>query len=53
MLGFAKTFLLFNKIDTFEEVAQKIESLSSQDIREIANEIFMEDNLSSLLYQGR
>lgn len=53
MLGFAKTFLLFNKIDTFEEVAQKIESLSSQDIREIANEIFMEDKLSSLLYQGR
>jgi predicted Zn-dependent peptidase len=53
MLGFAKTFLLFNKIDTFEEVAQKIESLSSHDLREIANEIFTEDNLSSLLYQGR
>jgi predicted Zn-dependent peptidase len=53
MLGFAKTFLLFNKIDTFEEVAQKIESLSSHDLRDIANEIFTEDNLSSLLYQGR
>ena len=52
MLGFAKTFLLFNKIDTFEEVAQKIESLSSKDLREIANEIFSEEKLSSLLYKG-
>jgi predicted Zn-dependent peptidase len=53
MLGFAKTFLIFNKIDTFEEVVQKIESLSSKDLRDIANEVFNESQLSSLLYQGR
>ena len=53
MLGFAKTFLIFNKIDTFEEVSQKIESLSAKDLRDIANEIFDESQLSSLLYQGR
>ncbi|MFM2286516.1 MAG: hypothetical protein RLZZ543_2013 [Bacteroidota bacterium] len=53
MLGFAKTFLIFNKIDSFEEVSQKIESLSAKDLRDIANEIFDEAKLSSLLYQGR
>jgi predicted Zn-dependent peptidase len=45
--------LIFNKIDTFEEVSQKIESLSAKDLRDIANEIFDESQLSSLLYQGR
>ena len=53
MLGFAKTFLIFNKIDTFEEVANKIESLKASELRNIANEIFAEDQLSTLLYQGR
>jgi predicted Zn-dependent peptidase len=53
MLGFAKTFLIFSKIDTFEEVANKIESLKASELRNIANEIFAEDQLSTLLYQGR
>jgi predicted Zn-dependent peptidase len=53
MLGFAKTFLLFNKIDTFKEITDKIESLKAKDLQAIANEIFLEDQLSTLIYRSK
>jgi predicted Zn-dependent peptidase len=53
MLGFAKTFLLFNKIDTFKEIANKIESLKAKDLLDTANEIFVEDQISTLIYRSK
>lgn len=53
MLGFAKTFLLFNRIDTFEETAAKIEALSAAELQDIANEVFREEDFSSLVYPSR
>lgn len=52
MLGFAKTYLLFNRIDTFEEIATKIDAISAKNLQDIACEIFDENQLSSLLYTG-
>jgi hypothetical protein len=52
MLGFAKTYLLFNRIDTFDEIAAKIDAISAKNLQDIACEIFDEKQLSSLLYTG-
>jgi predicted Zn-dependent peptidase len=50
MLGFAKTFLLFNRVDTFEEICAKIDGLTRDDLMATAKEIFDENRLSSLLF---
>jgi len=50
MLGFAKTFLLFNRVDSFEEICDKIDSITAGKIQAISNELFDEKQLSSLLY---
>lgn len=53
MLGIAKTFLLFNKVDTFRETIDKIEALTPSELLDIANEIFVEDQFSTLIYPAR
>jgi predicted Zn-dependent peptidase len=50
MLGFAKTFLLFNRVDRFEEICAKIDGISASKIQRIAEELFDANQLSSLLY---
>lgn len=53
MLGHAKTFSIFNKVDSFSDICKKIEKVNEFDIMEVANELFIENNLSSLLYAGK
>ncbi|MCB0820052.1 MAG: insulinase family protein, partial [Bacteroidetes bacterium] len=53
MLGNAKTYAIFNKIDSFAEIEDKVNSLTSEKLREIANEIFAEENMHSLLFTGK
>jgi len=50
MLGFAKTFMHFNKIDSFQETVNKIEEITSDELMEIAKEIFDESKISTLTY---
>ncbi len=50
MLALGKSALLYDTVDTTEEVFRQIESITSSDILEIANEIFDEKSLSSLTY---
>lgn len=50
MLGFAKTFLLFDRVETFAEMRARIENLDASTLRDIAAEIFHEPGLSSLVY---
>jgi predicted Zn-dependent peptidase len=50
MLSHAKSFLLYNKIDSIEEICNKIDSISANDLQEIANEIIDESKLSYLIY---
>ena len=49
-LGMAKTFLHYNKMDDPQEVFQRIEALTSKELWEVSNEMFAEEQLSTLIY---
>jgi predicted Zn-dependent peptidase len=51
MLAIGKSFLLFNKVDSLEEIKTKIEAITTEDIQEIANEILNIDKMSMLIYK--
>lgn len=46
-----KTFLHYNKCETSEAVFHRIEQLTSEALLEVANEMFAEDYLSTLIYR--
>lgn len=50
-LGMAKTFLHYNRFETSESVYRRIEKLTAEELQEVANEMFAEDYLSTLIYQ--
>jgi len=50
-LRLGKNFLHFNRYDSLQQTCQKIEALTAEGLLEIANEIFDEKQLSSLIYQ--
>ncbi|MDU1892190.1 MAG: pitrilysin family protein [Dysgonomonas sp.] len=49
-LALGKSFLHHNKFNTLEETFNKIESITAEQIWDIANEIFDEKNMFSLLF---
>ena len=51
MLGMGESFLFYNKIDSLDEVYEKINALRAQDLTDIANEIFDVNKLSTLIYK--
>ena len=51
MLAMGKSMLLYNKVDTFESVKNKIEAINSNQLFEVANEVFNLDKLSCLIYK--
>jgi predicted Zn-dependent peptidase len=51
MLSLGKSLMVFNKIDTLEEICRKIDLLTSSQLLEIANEIFEPAMLSTLIYR--
>ena len=50
MLSMAKSYLVYERIDSLEEIGQKIKNISSAEILDIANEILDEKTLSSLTF---
>lgn len=50
-LGMAKTFLHYNKYESSESVYRRIEEITAESLLEIANEMFAEEYLSTLIYQ--
>ena len=50
MLALGKSLLLFDKVDTNQEIFNQIDAITSSDILEIANEIFVEEQFSSLSF---
>ena len=50
-LGMAKTFLLYNKYESSESVFRRIEALTAEGLLEVANEMFAEEYLSTLIYR--
>lgn len=53
MMALGKSYLLYERVDSLEEVFQKIDSLTSEDLIEIANEILAPEYMSSLTYINR
>ncbi|MEY4603386.1 MAG: hypothetical protein RIT43_678 [Bacteroidota bacterium] len=51
MLGLGKSLLLFNQIDTIEEIHEGIERLTASELMEIANRYFHPDQCSELIFE--
>ncbi len=50
MQGLGKSLLLFNQIDTIQEMYGSIDKLTSEELQEIARTYFKEENISELIY---
>lgn len=50
-LGMAKTYLHYHKFESSELVFKRIESLTAEQLLEVANEMFAEEYLSTLIYR--
>ena len=50
MLSSAKSYLVYNRVDSLEEIGRKIEKVSAAEIQDIANEVFDRKLLSSLTF---
>lgn len=51
MLTIGKSILLYNKVDTLEEIISKIEALTAEDLMDTANEIFDPNKITTLIYK--
>lgn len=51
MLSLGKSMVIFNKIDTIEELCSKIDEVTSSELMETANEIFEPSKISTLIYK--
>ncbi|MBO6118213.1 MAG: insulinase family protein [Bacteroidales bacterium] len=50
MLSIGKALLNYNRVSSLEENFKEIDKVTSKDILEVANEIFIPDKLSSIIY---
>ncbi|MFV0398843.1 MAG: M16 family metallopeptidase [Bacteroidales bacterium] len=50
-LSMGKSFLRFNKFDSLEELFGRIDKITSSDLLDVANEVFEESLLTSLIYK--
>ena len=51
MLGLGKSLLLFNQIDSIQEIYSAIDKLTVKELREIAATYFDESNISELIFE--
>ena len=51
MLSLGKSLLVFNKIDTIEDICEKIDAITASELLETANNIFEPSELSTLIYK--
>ena len=50
MLSMGKSLMIFNKIDSLQEIGRKVEAITSSQLLEVANEILDTDRFSCLIY---
>lgn len=50
-LGMAKTYMHYHKYESSEVVFKRIETLTAEQLMEVANEMFAEEYLSTLIYK--
>lgn len=51
MLGIGKSYLLYNKVDSLQQICEQIDAISSSKLMEIANEVLDPQQLSYLIYR--
>lgn len=51
LLTMGKSYMVFNKVDSFEETYRKIEAVTAEQIQDIANEVFNPECLSFLIFE--
>ncbi|SDC09704.1 M16 family metallopeptidase [Williamwhitmania taraxaci] len=51
MLSIGKSLLVYNSVDSLEEVAQKLETVTAMDLITTANEIFAPTQLATLIFR--
>ncbi len=52
MLGLGKSMLLFNQIDTIEQINESINKLTAEDLLEAANIYFKPETISELIFES-
>ena len=53
MLTIGKSIMLYDVVDPIEKVFEKIDEITAEEIQEIANEVFAEDQLTHLTYLSK
>jgi predicted Zn-dependent peptidase len=53
MLSYGKSLLTHNTIDTFADIAEKVEAITAEDLQEVAQEIMAPERQSQLIYQAQ
>ena len=53
MQSIAKSYHAFGKVESIEEMNEKILSITAEEIQEVAQEIFREDQLSTIIYEPK
>ena len=51
MLSLGKSLLIFNKIDSIEDLCKKIDDVTASELLDIANEVFEPSKMSTLIYK--
>jgi len=51
MLSLGKSLLIFNKIESIEQICKKIDNITAEQLLEISNDIFEPSKLSTLIYK--
>ena len=51
MLGLGKSLLLFNQIDSIQEIYSGIDRLTVKELKEISTTYFNENNISELIFE--
>jgi len=51
MQGLGKSLLAFNQIDTIQEIYSSIDKLTSEELHQVANDYFREEQISELIYE--
>jgi len=52
MLSIGKSLLVYNKVDTLEDIYKKIDTITADNLLEVANEIFNYKNFSELIFKN-
>lgn len=52
LLAIGKTYVVYNKIDTIEDINKRIEAITAEELFEVANEVLKPSTYSMLTYVG-